>query len=205
MENLAYDPHQFYKVPKPVSSETRLTFDDYDRMGTMRCSLRNPKFIPAWANNDKQIRHVLAQRSWQYLGKHGSSCAGIVPEAIAANRALITYLVDKYFQKVARRDGGWDNISDGKNHEKHVEVVSQHGGFLALQCAVIYRAYRLGQRSPDIAEELGVTRCAVRQWLLAANQAARVLGYETFPARHHTFGGKCKWIRGRKHVVKSTA
>ena len=74
--------------------------------------------------------------------------------------------------------------------------------YLALHAAVLYRAYRLRQRSHDIATELGVTHTAVRQWLFRANQSARRLGYECFSERHWTHGRKVKWVGMRKHVVK---
>jgi hypothetical protein len=155
---------------------------------------RDRKWIPAWSMNDDQLRHVLAQRTWTYLcnaeggvvfGKNNSG--GIVPYPLVSNREALQKMLDTLMVNMRNRALIYNDLL------KHQERVSAHG-FLQLQAATIYRAYRLRQRAPDIAKELGVTPEAVRQWLLRANYAARMLGYECFESRH--------WSRGKKRPYK---
>src|SRR5260370_40866115 len=109
MTNLAYDRYAFdsrairFNDPhKPSVPTICISHSDYDRIHITRRAVRT-RFIPAWANNDDQFRHVLAQRCWEYLnGLEGSvfknqTCrslsAGTVPENLVSKREALNAFV----------------------------------------------------------------------------------------------------------------
>jgi hypothetical protein len=133
------------------------------------------------------MRHVLAQRCWSYIGNGGHSQNNVVPPALVGDRVALSKLVDVFSAK----KHNWKNVRGGQRaiHNVHVDAIRRCGGFLALQCSILYRAYRLCMDSVGIAEDLDITPGMARQALARANAVARKLGYEC-GSRHWTVGTK---------------
>jgi hypothetical protein len=171
-----------------IYAENRISFGDYEFMQTKHLQpARNRLWIPEWSASDLKMRHVLAQRCWAYVSNGGHSRQNIVPDKLVSDRVALTKMVDKF---VARKNN-WKFVRGAQRaiHAEHLASVKRAHGYLTLQCAVLYRAYRLGQNSVGIAEGLGISPGVVRQFLARANDCARKLGYECQP-RHWTAGSK---------------
>ena len=184
--NLSYDAHQFFRPLRRKEFQGQLSWSDLDRFQTqLRQPARNRRWVPAWALNERQIRHVLAQRCWLFAK---SGHAGGVPAHLVNDRAALKALVDAF---VAKQEANinWRKLSLVQQlmHEAHVAAVSKAGGYLELQALLVWRAYRDLDDSKTIAAALGMTNFAVRHSLCRLNSAARLLGYETQPA-HWTSG-----------------
>src|SRR5262249_14182849 len=72
-------------------------------------------------------------------------------------------------------------------NEAHIAAVKQAGGYLELQAAIAYPAWRLGQDSCAISETLSMSPMAIPVNLQRICEVARKLGYDTF-RRHFSFG-----------------
>lgn len=128
------------------------------------------------------MRRVLAQRVWSYVGRscaRGKAPNRTVPDALVNDYEALNKLVDDFLA----RNNNWKGVrgAQRKIHNLHMAAITRVGGYLTLQCSIVYRAYRLAQDSVDIAEGLEITPGMVRQCLARCNDAARRLGYECNP------------------------
>src|SRR6266446_1701884 len=89
------------KPRKVVATETGIAFSDFQRMHVERRSDKVEQWVPDFANNDKNLRLVLAQSSWEYMLKHGR-----VPDDFVENLGDLEQLVEKYFEKFAATNQG---------------------------------------------------------------------------------------------------
>jgi hypothetical protein len=71
-----------------------------------------------------------------------------------------------------------------KNIVEHIAAVKRAGGYLELQAAIAFWAWRLGQESPTIATGVGLTPTNVRQALCRMKRIAFTLGFDTGAANH---------------------
>jgi hypothetical protein len=71
---------QFDQRVRMVSAETGLTFSDVQRIHVDHRSDGSARWVPEFANNEKDLRLVLAQSAWNYMLKPGR-----VPDEFAAN------------------------------------------------------------------------------------------------------------------------
>jgi len=141
-------------------------------------SIRHRRWRPAFAASDEKLRRVLLHRAWTYI--HASKQTTPPDDWKTVNAAAT---------KVALEYGSrFKNCPAHKRCESaaHVAAVKQAGSYLALQSALAYRAWRLGQDSVGIAEALHMTPQSVRVNLQRMCDVARGLGYETF-VRHSSF------------------
>jgi hypothetical protein len=202
-DGVHFDEHQFAGTERPVSAKTRISRGDYARMHQERHSYRR-YWIPAWALNDKQLRHVIAQRCWDYLlnfegGLIQLKSRGVVgwahspvPSALIENRELLEALAEKALANIHAREAF--RINQYAARTTHLATLKAYS-YLSLHAALIWRCYRLGERAKDVAEDLGVSAGSIRQSLLRANLTAARLGYETLSKPHWTKGIK------RPHVL----
>lgn len=204
MSSLNFDVFQFAgRRSQPVEAEYTLegwssngiAFEDYERMSSRSSSvpLRHRRWTPAFAASNEKLQRVLKHRAWLYL--HGCLSAATQPgdwqtlNAAATKKAL-------ELSKVS-----FSNCAAHKRaeNEAHMAAVKRAGGYLALQAAIAYRAWRLGQDSCAIAETLGMSPQGVRVNLQRICEVARKLGYETF-GRHYSFG-RLRPKRNRRPAV----
>lgn len=189
---LHFDHYAFEKPARPVSAKTNLSFDDISRMHTMTVPSARTLWIPEWSADNKKMALVVCQRAWQSLGNRT-----IVPDILVASRTVLDELVRQHF---ARPD-----IQGLKEMRAHAGYF-QARGYIATQVLLAYKVYRLRKPlCPEVSEEMGIPTNVLRQWLFRLNKAAENLGYQTFPQRHHTHGRECRWIRGRRRMVRTTA
>lgn len=185
-----YDQYQFEKVPHAVALNTKIAWSDYDRMQTKRGrATRERRWIPAWALNDIQMRHVLAQRCWWYAHccTNGRLRNSRVPDALINDRIALAKLVDNVIPLMKLQ---LKKLNAAQSHLRDVHIAMRmRYGYLDLECAIVYRAYRLEENSVQIGEALGISPQDVRQHLVRLNVAARLLGYETH-APHWSVGAK---------------
>lgn len=179
MSDLHFDPHQFAGRPaRPVGPGTGLTFDNYSRMGLRdHKTFRNRRWIPPFANNDLQLRRVIAERLWRNLGGNRNSKyrkSWRCPEDLARDWRKLSKLVDAHYRRVSNR------MPRGKVKSR-----------AALICAIAWRSWRLGQSSVEIAQELRLSPWNVRQHIYKLKTCARLLGFDC-GERHSTYGRKRK-------------
>jgi hypothetical protein len=191
MSSLHFDPCQFAaRRSRPVDAEytsegwtsTGLAFEDYERMSSRASSvpLRHRRWTPAFAASDEKLRRVLLHRAWMYV--HGAKAISTPADYKAIDAAATKKALE--LSKVH-----FINCPAHKRAENdaHMAAVRKAGSYLALQNAIAYRAWRLGQDSVAIGESLGMSPQAIRVNIQRLCNAARDLDYETFP-RHHSLG-----------------
>lgn len=191
MSSLNFDAFQFAgRRNQPVDAEytqggwtsNGIAFEDYARMSSRSSSvpLRHRRWTPAFAANNEKLQRVLKHRAWLYL--HGCLSAATQPGDWKTLNAAAT-------KKALESKVSFSNCAAHKRveNEAHMAAVRRAGGYLQLQSAIAYRAWRLGQDSCAIAETLGMSPMAIRVNLQRICEVARKIGYDTF-RRHYSFG-----------------
>lgn len=190
MSSLHFDPFQFAgRRSLPVHAEytqdgwtsNGISYEDFGRMSSIpsSVSLRHRRWTPAFAASDEKLRRVLLYRARRYV--HAKP--GITPDLDwkTINAAATKKTIEGY-------PAFFQNCPAHKQCESvaHVVAVKHAGGYLELQAALAYHAWRLGQDSIAIAEALHMSPQSVRVNLQRLCDVARSLGYETF-ARHYSY------------------
>jgi len=179
MSNLHFDQYQFAGRRTKAAG---ISYNDFERMQAIPSSvpLRQRRWTPTFAASDEKLRRVLLHRAWMYL--HGSGR----PASASGDWKTIN---DAATKKALESKMNFSNCPAHKRDENtaHMAAVKQAGGYLELQAALAYRAWRLGHDSVGIAEALGMSPQSVRVNLQRLCNAARDLDYETFP-RHYSYG-----------------
>jgi hypothetical protein len=181
---LRFDEHQFARRAKAVSTRTEISFGDYNRMHVVGTgTFRRTRWCPEFINNDSQLRRVLATAVWQSV--NGGKVP--MPAGLETNLEELKRLSELRLQN-------WESRSIKGFPETERRIVRRHcfnlrraGGFLQLFASVVYLSWKLGQTSPDVAEQLWLAPCNVRIIRYRLCQIARKLGFETF-VRHKTVG-----------------
>lgn len=183
-----FDPFAFDNPRlRMVSEKSKLTFADVGNMHVQRhkVSDRRRHFTPAFANNDAQLRLVLAQRAWSFV--HPQSR---VPDDVACDREKLEKLCAEKIARDRKRfdarspyDPQWVNLGHA------VLTGEKRGGYLGLRARVAILSWRLGWDCCTIAEDCQMSPQLVRQILCRLCVIARGLGFETF-TRHKTCGKK---------------
>src|SRR5262249_335586 len=204
MSSLHFDAFQFAgRRTRPVDAEytlegwtsNGLAFEDYERMSSRSSSvpLRHRRWTPAFAASDEKLRRVLLCRGWLYL--HGMAKLDSAP----SDRETINAAATKKALELTKVSFSSCSVQKRAENKAHVAAVRRAGGYLELQSAIAYRAWRLGQNSVGVAEALGMTPMAVRVNLQRLCEVARRLGYDTF-RRHFSFG-RLRPKRNRRPAV----
>jgi hypothetical protein len=192
MSNLQFDQYQFAgRRSQPVEahyssegwSSNGIAYEDYKRMSSQSSSvpLRQPCWTPAFAASDEKLRRVLLHKAWMYL--HGSGRPASAPDDWKTINAAAT----KKGMEIFTTSFAKCPAHKRRESAAHIAALKRAGGYLELQAAISYRAWRRGQDSVAIAESLGMSPQSVRMTLHRICEVARKLGYETFP-RHRSFG-----------------
>ncbi len=74
--------------------------------------------------------------------------------------------------------------------QRHIDVVKRAGGYMELLAAIAYLAWRMGWRSPEIAESPDVSPVKVRMTLSRLLSIARQLGLDC--GQPHSSLGKAR-------------
>jgi hypothetical protein len=197
-----YDEHVEVQKHHPVEAHstgcgnfesTGLSFDDYFRMGTEKhklfCGRRTT--VPVWAVNDHDLQRVLvAFLEIRAYGKHSTKVRQVdtLLERIAraekqlAERAPFTSLrLDVLCARYVELQHNGGNPRELAKLEQAIKALDT---FLItsrsparITAAVIYKYYRLGYKSTQIASDLGLQSPGVRQMLFRIQCTARALGY----------------------------
>jgi hypothetical protein len=184
----SFDHHQFEsRGVLPVSATTGIAFSDYGRMHT-EYRAQQFSWVPPFANNTRQLQHVILRRAWRFL-----HCDIPMPEDI--DRVKLNQ------EATAKALKGHEIAPDAaviqhQMHAHHKMAVRRAGGYMELQAAIAYRAWKLGQNSPMIADSVGMSPWAVRAVLNRLRHCARELGYDT---------GRCNHSAGKPRAKKNRA
>lgn len=200
MSDLNFDTHAFAsRRHLPVSADytqegwTSNGVAYEDRLSVQNSSVppRHRRWTPAFAASAEKLRCVLMHKALLY-----------VHNAMRNTPQYTWQTINAAATKKALRQHSFQNCPDNKRRENeaHIAAVKRAGGYLELQGAVAYRAWRLAEDSVAISESLGITPSCVRQTLVRLCDTARELGYETFP-RHHTF----RDARGARKAARRAA
>jgi len=151
---------------------TGLSYEDYAHMGQQkRGGASALHFIPDFTQNDKQLRLVLAQYAWQYIGGNTTR----VPDSFVENWQALKQLVDA---RTARGNKLTKNCSDAQRAQYEAYRKSASGKWLERLAGVAYRTWRLRQDSVACADALGITPMAVRQIRWRILRTAEALGFD---------------------------
>jgi hypothetical protein len=205
MNDLNFDPHQFHKPHTfPVHVEatpdgfksTGLSYQDARATQIQTRAPKNSRWIPAFAANLEQLRHVLLVKAWRSL----------------YNRVPMPSYLDwhSFCGKMAE---GLKLSEDVPAHKKlesahHVEAVRKAGGVLALYASIAYRSWLLHEDSVAVAESTHCSPSQVRQILRRLCEVATELGFETFPPHWTANTSRINHtavIRRGGHVKKATS
>jgi hypothetical protein len=138
---------------------------------------RTRRWIPQFANNDAQLRSVIAHTTISYVF-HSKQ----VPPGIEIDLANLKRLADS-------RQAHWQSLADGSANRyweavaSHLRSVADAGGYMELIAAVSYRAWRLRWHDKDCASQMGLKAHTTRDILGRLVQMADRLGYTTYEPR----------------------
>jgi hypothetical protein len=173
---------QKYRQPSAeegTNTASLMSYGDLTAMHCIRNAPRSQRWIPPFVFSEDQLRRTLLVRAWRYAHLGAPVPAEInldeIDKAATAKASL-------YGKRILA-----DNPKQREWAETHRNAVQRAGSFLALESAITFRAYRLGQDSPTIGEELGLSPWAVRQHLNRTLRIARELGFDC-GAPHPTRG-----------------
>jgi hypothetical protein len=135
-------------------------------------------FLPPFAFSDDQLQTVLRHRAWRYVYQSKPTpkvwdYADV--NAAATAKALAGHAIEPSASSVQH-----------DNQEKHIEAVRRAGGYVELQAAIAWRAWREGNPSTDVASALRVSPWMVRQSLRRLRAIASRLGFDV-GRRVHNF------------------
>jgi hypothetical protein len=116
-------------------------------MSTRDAAPPNP--TPAWAHDIEKLRRVVSAKLCQIARRPGTDTPTSLPELAALESQAIKVLCA--------------GAPRCKEYRVALERMQRAGGPLAFLTALAWRRFRLGQQSPTIAADLGVTPCVVRR------------------------------------------
>lgn len=172
----------------PVSQETCIAFEDYARMGREDHTGVVLKNSPRWAMCNEKMREVVAHKICKTAG------VAPVPTALEELRKVEDVYLAALGVQAAK--------PAAVEMKKHLETVQRHGGPLTFFISLLYRRYRLGMDSPELARQYGISPQNIRQQLNRCSLLARAL----FPAPeehlpwHHSAKNKKPPITKRPRV-----
>jgi hypothetical protein len=139
-----------------ASKETGLSFNDTKRMGIESHTFFAP--VPPWAMDDIKVRAVVAYRI----------CITARQPKIPTTLEGLRKVERRYLSAMNRRNA---------SHEiqLHLKNVQRFGGPLAYYTSLIYRRFRQGLDSPELAHHYGVKPTAIRQTVNRLCRIARAL------------------------------
>lgn len=170
-----FDQHQFLRRIRPVSSETKLSWQDFGacQIHVRKQSGERRLLTPEWAVNDKLLRQVIVRfmekramiRRNPHLLIHERLAVAIafVKRHRPRWQATIDRLCEEFRQsKSPKRRADLQIEIEGL--DTTLRTTERNGGadFIA---AVVYLYYRAGKDSPGVAEALGIKPPMVRQTL----------------------------------------
>jgi uncharacterized protein (DUF433 family) len=140
---------------RAASKETGLSFDDTKRMGIESHTFFAP--VPPWAMDDIKVRAVVAYRI-----------------CITARQPKIPTTLEG-LRKVERRYRAMLCNNTSLEVQFHLKNIQRFGGPLAYFTSLIYRRFRQGLDSPELAHHYGVKPTAIRQAINRLCRIARAL------------------------------
>jgi hypothetical protein len=200
-----------------------LSYDDYRSMHlTKRKSVAERRLpTPDWATNDKQLRDVIVcfmeKRAGFKKPRNGT------PEQRLARANARRLCVKHYWEeKIEARCKEYVTVTDPARRKKLGELIESMDTIIrfigkegALACGVVYRYYRLGENSVEVAAALGTRPPHVRQILWRLHKAARyaasvvrismhinLLGHVVPSPSNASDAAKARWARWREEHPK---
>jgi DNA-binding CsgD family transcriptional regulator len=183
-----FDP-RFKKLPSDTKGIDRTDFmGEHKKFSIFTRSGKAACWIPSFANDDKQLRLVVAQRVWNYAYKNTGRRFARVPDEFVTDLAKLIALSNTATARL--ETFSFKTLFMRDSRKAHREAVESVGSYAALQIAIAYRAWRLRWDAKTIATELGTGHNTVRQHLLRLRMIARRLGLKDDIVRHETTGMK---------------
>ena len=161
-----------------------ISYEDLKSMHILDAlELRSDRWTPPFCWNTRQLQRVLLIRAWRW-GFGSKPLPAVLPPFALVDAAA-----------TARSLRGANVKKDDPKQKAMVEsaraAVRRAGTYTALQAAIAFRCWRLGQDSPTVGESLGITPQAVRASLQKIKDVAAELGYDV-GEKHPTKGRKRK-------------
>lgn len=180
--SLAFDKFQFQKRIRAVSSESRISFSDFESMHiATHSTFRHKRYIPAFATDPAKLRKVVALAAWRYV-----HCGARMSDGLENNLPKLIRITDKKFARddakvIRKRARKLQRVIRARY--KAVNNLQGRGGWLKVKAAIAFRSWRLGETSPQVAAQLCMTPYSVRVVLYRLCEIAEQLGYKTFKRR----------------------
>jgi hypothetical protein len=158
-----------------------LAYEDYTRCHKEQHLGRQPQWVPEFALNANQLQIVLMVRAWHYVYGIRQFSQNEKEGWEELNRAA----TEKALRgRVIKAEADAEQFA---KIDRHIEAVKRAGGYLQLQGAVAFRAWRLNQDSITVADSLGLTSMNVRVILQRLRNTAEQLGFPV--GKHHPTRG----------------
>jgi hypothetical protein len=165
---------------------------------------RDKKWIPSWALDDRKVRRVVYDATWNYAKQRAADATSVKPGMSLRTLENLAKNNRKCWQDIIERSGSTKYQSNIKEHLRTTER-----GYAARLTTILYMAYRLRLKGPDIAEELEMDARAVRMVLYRMNNIARKLFEKEAQFKRHWSerGGvsKSKRYESEKRLIQNGA
>jgi hypothetical protein len=160
----------------PASNpENGISFSDFERMNVQDLSKSLHHACPPWAASDEKVRRVVAAKLCVAIWESN------VPSDLKTLKEQIEPRVLARMRKSAEKSS---------SSRAHLEMVLRFGGPLTFWTSLIYRRFRLGEDSPELARTYGCNPGTIRQQLYRLSLIARAVctDAEDHLPRHHSAG-----------------
>jgi len=154
-----------------LTPTTPLSFADMQHLSLLkRAKLHSARIAPPWAFNREAIKKIITERLRRYC-----LFTGAKKEDVEKARNSLAAL-DALARESQRRLRKFDSPRFAKSYHvaEHLKSVETRS-LAALWIYILYASYRLGSRSTDVAEVIGISPWSVRQNLRRLNQVARAV------------------------------
>ena len=176
--------------------------EELDRTHRKQFKSRDEKWIPAWALDDRKVRRVVYDATWNYA-KQRADVVNVKPGMSLRALENLTKNNRKGWQDVIERTASTKYLSNIKEHLRTTER-----GYSARLTTILYMAYRLRLKGPHIAEELEMDARSVRMVLYRMNNIARRLFEKEVQFKRHwsARGGvsKSKRYEREKRLIRNS-
>jgi hypothetical protein len=180
-----FDEHQFVRRGKMVSSESRLAFADIKNMHICKSKVKQERRLatPEWAMHDTLLRSRVLdylERRFYLKRNEGLSDADRLARVDAESKRRLPAMRQRLnsMQKRYHEDSKASVAADAaylrrlsiEVQNKDTEIVMIQRGISAIVFSAVYKYYRLGWNSSQIANDLQLRPPMIRIWLYRLNR-----------------------------------
>jgi len=135
---------------------------------------RSAVFIPQFAYSDSQLRQAIAAQVYRYcyIDRRGT-----LADFLAMSLDELRTECDRAEKKMR---------SAQLNMAGHLRDCYATGNYVDMISRVVWGSWRMGEKSTEVAAQVGISPVKVRKLLLAVADCGRALGFDVTEKRHHS-------------------